>query len=837
MLHKTLISFLTIVSICCMATDAQAAKKEIKKSKKVAKTEQKADSTGSKPKVKAGSIESVIKAGATKQEGLFTVYNQDNKFYFMIPERLLGRDILVVNRISKSAAGLRTDFEGYAGDQINDAMIRLKKSPDGKKLFVENIKTYEMPRDTVGDMYQAVIRSNVQPIINSFEIKATNAAKDSLLIDVTELLNGDNELISFGPSFKETFKLNNYQKESSYVKSVKTFPINTEIKTVKTYMHSPENPYTRRSLSPTPATFELNSSFLLLPEQPMQPRYTDSRVGYFSERYVDFDKNPQGVKNVSMITRWRLEPKPEDVEKYKRGELVEPAKPIIYYIDPATPQKWIPYLIQGVNDWEPVFRKAGFKNAIMALEAPVNDSTWSLEDARHSAIVYKPSNTPNASGPHNCDPRSGEIMESHINWYHNIMLILRNWYMLQAGVNDSRAQQMVLPDELMGQLIRFVSSHEVGHTLGLRHNFGATSQVPVDSLRSATYLKKYGHTPSIMDYSRFNYVVQPEDNVDPNLLFPRIQDYDEWAIEWGYRRFPDMKTPEAEAEKLNNWIIEKQKNPRLWFGHELNRDDPRSQAEDLGDNQMKANALGIKNLKRVIAALPKWTATPNEGYKNLDMMATEVRSQYNRYIGHVIKWIGGVYENPVTQEQADVVYSFVEKSKQKEAMAFLERELFTAPTWLFNDELVAKTGMNSLFVMSSIYNRHLNNLLNRSVLSKLINAENNLGKQQAYTMSELYADLNRIIWSQSTPDIYRRELQKSYVEALINLSGLESAKGLEAFIVSYNAGRSYSDIESMAVYQLRQLNQKLASMSSADPMVAAHYQYLKHLINNVLVGK
>lgn len=832
-MNKIIISIFAITAVCCSLNDAQAQKK---KSKKATKTEQKTDSTSSKPKAKIGSIESIIKAGAVKQNGLFDVYAQDGKYYFMVPETLFGKDILVVNRLSKSAAGLRTKFEGYSGDQVYDAMIRLQRSPDGKKIFVEKIKTREMPRDTVGDMYQSVIRSNVQPILNSFEIKASNVAKDSLLIDVTDLLNGDSELIAFDPEFKDAFKLNSYQKERSYIKSVKTFPLNTEIKTVKTYMSSPENPYTRRSTSPTPATYEINSSFLLLPEVPMQPRYADPRVGYFSERYVDYDKNPQGVKNVSMITRWRLEPKPEDVEKYQRGELVEPAKPIVYYIDPTTPQKWIPYLIQGVNDWEPVFRKAGFKNAIMALEAPVADSTWSLEDARYSAIVYKPSDTPNASGPHNRDPRSGEIMESHINWYHNVMMLLRNWYMLQAGVNDPRAQQMTFPDELMGELIRFVSSHEVGHTLGLRHNFGATSLTPVDSLRSRTYLKKYGHTPSIMDYSRFNYVVQPEDGVEPELLNPRIQDYDEWAIEWGYRRFPELKTADAEVEKLNKWIIEKQKNPRLWFGHELNPDDPRSQAEDLGDNQMKANTLGVKNLKRVIEALPKWTVTPNEGYANLGIMYVEVLTQYDRYIGHVTKWIGGIYQNPVTQEQADVVYTFVERSKQKEAMAFLERELYNTPTWIFNKELVAKIGANNLKILTSIYTKHMASLLNKRVLTKLIDAENNLGKQ-AYTMSDLYSDLNRIIMSQTAPDVYRRELQRIYVDALINLSGLERKTGLEAFMVSSNSNIGYSDIESAAAYQLRQLKQRLAVMGSSDPMVAAHYQHLQHRIGNIMEGK
>lgn len=828
-----------IVALCmtiamCYSVDSFAQKK----TKKSFKTTEQATDTTIAEKPKKGTIESIIKPETKRQDGLFSVYKQEGKYYFLVPTSLLGRDMMVVNRMSQSAAELRTVFQGYAGDQINNDMIRLSKSPDEKRLFIEQIKTRELPRDTTGDMYAAVIRSNMQPIVHSFEIKAQNTAQDSILIDVTDFLLGDNDLVGFGSGYKETFKLNNLQKESSYIKSVKTFPINTEIKTVKTYMATPESlGYSRATASP--ATFEINSSFVLLPEVPMQPRYADPRVGYFSKRYIDYDLNPQGIKQVQMITRWRLEPKPEDVEKYKRGELVEPAKPIVYYIDPATPEKWIPYLIQGVNDWEPVFRKAGFKNAIRGERAPVGDSTWSLEDARYSAIVYKPSATPNASGPHNGDPRSGEIMESHINWYHNVMMLLRNWYMLQVGPNDPRAQQMTFPDELMGELVRFVSSHEVGHTLGLRHNFGATSLAPVDSLRNRDYLIRNGHTPSIMDYSRFNYIVQPEDGIEPELQYPRIQDYDEWAIEWGYRRFPELKTPQAEATKLNEWIIEKQKNPRLWFGHERNSNDPRSQAEDLGDNQMQANTLGIRNLKRVIEGLPKWTYEPNADYSSLKEMHREVTTQFKRYVGHVTKWVGGIYENPMTREQGETVYTFVEKAKQKEAIEFLARELYNTPKWLLNEEVFRKTGVNPTDVMMTLYNDNLRDILSVRILTNLINAEAALGKT-TYTMADLYNDLNRIIFDQSTPDAYRRILQKSYINTLISRSGLDNNSGSGASIIIVAMGldvNKSSDIRSFATYQLRELRQKLATTYSTDPMVRAHYQHLIREIDRVMDKK
>lgn len=819
-----LILFFAATALLCM--DVQAKKK--------VKTPT-ADTTKSEKKAKAGTIESVITDKAVRQDGMFTVFNQEGKYYFLVPTSLLGKDILVVNRLSQSAAGLRSGFSGYGGDQIYDAMVRFNRSPDSKRLFIEKIKTRELPRDTTGAMYQSVMRSNVQPILESFEIKAQSRAKDSMLIEVTDLLLGDNELIAFDPSVKSDYKISSPRRESSYVKSVKTFPTNTEIQTVKTYMSSPENPFSSRPAPASPATFVINSSFLLLPDVPMQPRYADARVGYFTERYTDFDQNPQGVKNLSMITRWRLEPKPEDVEKYKRGELVEPIKPIVYYIDPATPEKWVSYLIQGVNDWEPVFRKAGFKNAIRGERAPVGDSTWSLEDARYSAIVYKPSTIPNASGPHNGDPRSGEIIESHVNWYHNVMLLLRNWYMLQAGPNDPRARQLVFPDELMGELIRFVSSHEIGHTLGLRHNFGATSLTPVDSLRSRTFLKKHGHTPSIMDYSRFNYVVQPEDGIEPELQYPRIAEYDEWAIEWGYRRFPELATPQAEATKLNEWIIEKNKNPRLWFGHESNRDDPRSQAEDLGDDQMKANELGIRNLQRVMLGLPEWTKEANEGYSALASMYNGVITQFNRYLGHVSKWVGGVYENPMTLEQGSIVYRHVEKEKQKQAISFLEKQLFNAPQWLLSDDIFRKTGLDATDVMARLYGSQLSSILSTRVLTNLINAEATNGSN-SYTQGDLYNDLNRIIFS-GTPDVYRRILQKNYISTLIDRSELSDQSGAIVIMAMGLNTNKMSDVQSFAAYQLKQLQTRISAMHSTDPVVKAHYDHLVRSITKAFATK
>lgn len=723
----------------------------------------------------------VITARAKTDEGLFKVHRVDEFYFFEIPDSLLGRDILVVNRISKGAAGVRIGMSGYAGDAIGENVIRFEKGP-GNRLFLKNISYSERARDSTGDgMYRSVLNSNIQPIAVAFDIKAyfrdSVTSHRASVIDVTQFINTDNDILFFEANQKRAYSLGGLQTDRSYVEAVKSYPMNIEIKTVKTYMRAPAQQGPgggqMQQMSSGPVTFELNSSLVLLPKVPMQPRYFDPRVGYFATGYTDFDANPQGVKRVVMITRWRLEPKPEDVEKYKRGELVEPQKPIVFYIDPTTPKKWVPYLIQGVNDWNVAFERAGWKNAIVAKEAPKNNPEWSLDDARHSAIVYKPSDIPNASGPHVHDPRSGEILETHVNWYHNVMQLVRNWYFIQTAAVDPKARKMKFDDELMGQLIRFVSSHEVGHTLGLRHNYGSSSTVPVENLRNKTWVEANGHTPSIMDYARFNYVAQPEDNISQAGLFPRIGEYDKWAIEWGYRWFPDYQTPDAERPKLNQWITEKISNSSyLWFGTETDPNDPRAQNEDLGDNAMKAGAYGIRNLKRILPNLMEWTKEPNEDYAGTRMMYNELVIQFGRYMGHVSKNIGGITTTPRMVEESGPVYDFVPRATQKDAINFIQQQLFTTPAWLLDKKIFQATGINGMTTIGNLQQGVLNRLLSPSTFDKLLQFES-LDPKKAYLASELLSDLKKGIWTElttkTTIDLYRRNLQKIYVERLVAL--------------------------------------------------------------------
>ncbi|MFM2138394.1 MAG: hypothetical protein RJA57_701 [Bacteroidota bacterium] len=803
----------------------------------------------------------VITGKAVSDPGLFTVHKVEDKYYFEIADSLFNRDILVVNRISKAAAGMRTQgsFFGYGGDQIGQNVVRFDKGPNNK-VFLRNISFAEYAKDSTSPMFTAVTNSNVQQIAASFDIKSLGKDSSGVVIDITDLISGDNEVLFFNAGIKTMMRIGSQQNDKSYVSTVRSYPINVEIRTVKTYGRTPAAPGSTGGGSTASGflTVELNSSMVILPKNPMQARYFDPRVGFFTVGYTDFDANPQGVKSMNLIKRWRLEPRPEDMERYLRGDLVEPQKPIVFYIDPATPKKWVPYLIQGVNDWQVAFEKAGFKNAIIGREAPTReqDSTWSLDDARNSAIVYKPSDVANASGPSIADPRSGEIMESHINWYHNVMELLRDWYFIQASPNDTGARKMQFDDELMGQLIRFVSSHEVGHTIGLRHNYGSSSSVPVENLRNKAWVEANGHTPSIMDYARFNYVAQPEDKVGRSGIFPRIGDYDNWAIEWGYRAFPQFKGPDEEKAHLNKWVMGKLTDKRLWFGTETNPDDPRSQSEQVGDDAMKGSYYGIRNLQRIVPNLMDWTREANEGYDNLEQMFGQVGMQYMRYMNHVAKYVGGVMETPKMVEESGPVYEIVAEAKQREAVEFINKNLFTTPDWLLNFEILNRTGAKGspfadvrspdgsvrIYSLGTLQDNMLNRLLSTRTLNKLLEAEAVQGPK-AYQVTELLSDLKKGIWTElparKPVDIYRRNLQKSYVQVLSNLVTPASASNTIVIGSGGSNNLDKSDIRSLVRAHLQSLRGEINAAAAVipDPMTRYHLQDLSNRIDNTLNPK
>lgn len=827
---------LSLATLLLLGATTHAEAKIFERKKKKAQTEVKAapakqNINGLKPYAQ------VITPKAKSSFGFLTVHKVDNNYFFEIPDSMLNRDILIVNRISKAPTSRQKSRVGYPGDILGSKVIRFENK-DNKRILVREYSYRERSENKDG-MFQSVRNSNTQPIVANFGIETIK--KDSLtrnyVINVSVFLQKENPLFSFDADSKEYIGLLNMVGEGTYIDTLKAFPKNIEISTTVTYQSKKgmSNVGFLETGSPRiPLTYELNSSMVLLPEVPMKARLFDPRVGYFTVGYTDFDSNPQGIEYKKLITRWRLEPKNEAA--YLRGELVEPKKPITIYIDPATPKKWVPYLIQGVNDWQVAFEKAGFKNAIYALEAPTDDPSWSLEDARHSAIVYKPSDIPNASGPHINDPRTGEILETHINWYHNVMSLLRDWYMIQAGTIDEAARKMQLDDELMGQLIRFVSSHEVGHTLGLRHNFGSSHTVPVEKLRDKAWVEANGHTPSIMDYARFNYVAQPEDGITRAGIFPRIGIYDKWSIEWGYRWLPQFQTPEDEVAFSNQSIIEKLKTDvRYTFGTESDPNDPRNQSEDLGDDSMLASLYGIKNLKRIVPQILTWSYEPNKSYAGAGEIYSGVVSQFNRYLGHVTKNVAGIYSNSITVEQTDeIAREFVPANIQKRAIAFLNEQLFTTPEWLIDRQLMEKAKILPVNVICSLQSGVLARLINKNTLDKMSENEILNGKK-AYTSAQMFNDLKKVIWSNlGQSDIYKRNMQKAYVENLINMLDKKGNADKNA------SGKrpAYSEAPAIAHGQLTELKRLTTSAASMTSGTAkGHYQNLITLIDTALSNK
>ena len=714
-------------------------------------TEKKADST------QKGSLQAyskVITAGAKSKSGLFTVSQVDTKFYFEIPDSLLRRYMLVVTRYTATPQG----SGNFGGEKANEQTIYFEKGPNNT-LFLRSLDYRQDVRKADAMLAKAIAGSDENPIVTAFPIKTINPANGNMVVEVTDAFKKDNAMFSLAAAEKTAKKLNALADDRSFIESINTYPVNIEVKTTKTYSGA----------NSSSVTLRLNTSIVLLPKTPMRKRFFDERVGYFANKLVLFDDDLQRAQTKYVVQRYRLEPKDADIKKYQAGQLVEPKKQIVYYIDPATPKKWRKYLIEGINDWQKAFEAAGFKNAIIGKEWPENDTTMSLEDARYSVVRYYASETPNAYGPRISDPRSGEIIESHVGWFHNVMKLVQNWYMIQAGPLDPRARKMHLDDELMGQLIRFVSSHEIGHTIGLRHNMGASSATPVEKLRDKKWVEANGHTVSIMDYARFNYVAQPEDNISPKGIYPRIGIYDEWAIKWGYTYYPKA-TDEYEEEKILSKLTTESlaANPKLWFGGEGKDEDPRSQAEDLGDNSILASDYGIKNLKRVVPNLIKWTYEPGDAYDNLSDMHKAVVRQFGRYLYHVLKNVGSNYVTKRTVDEKAVVYRPVSKEKVKAAIDYVGRQLFVAPLWMYPQEIAQLIPMKAADEISDQQNQILNMLLSPGMLYNI--SQKALQFEGAYTVPEFLNDLQQTVWVKFSGDekldVYRRSLQRGYIEKM-----------------------------------------------------------------------
>ena len=790
----------------------------------------------------------VITKKAVSQKGVFTVHFQDDKYLFEIPDSLLGRELLAVTRFTKVAGGARK----YGGEEVNEQSLLFEKGP-GQRIFMRVVSLISKA-DSTQTISKAVKSSYLDPIVAAFDIKAYGKDSSSSVIDITDFFKGDNQAVSLRSAEKRSFNLSAIASDRSYIESIKSYPINIEVRTVKTYSASAPTPGgIPGGASAIPAasnagavTFELNTSIRLLPKTPMNTRLFDSRVGYFADNFVQYSDDQHKVENQVFAVRYKLEPKPQDLEKYKQGELVEPVKPIIYYIDPATPKKWVPYLIAGVNDWNVAFEKAGWKNAIQGKEWP-NDSTMSLEDARFSVIRYFASDIENAYGPQVHDPRSGEILESHIGWYHNVMSLVHDWYLIQTAAVDPGARKMKFDDTLMGSLIRFVSSHEVGHTLGLRHNMGSSSKTPVEKLRDKKWVEANGHTASIMDYARFNYVAQPEDNISQSGLFPRIGDYDKWAIKWGYTY--TGVGDEADKKINNKWIVDAlSANDRVWFGGEGFNADPRAQTEDLGDNSVIASEYGIKNLKRIVVKLPEWTKEEGDDYENLTDTYGQLVGQFNRYMGHVIKNVGGVYETFKSVEQDGDVYAPTPSDRQKSAMQFLQNQLFATPKWILDNNILNKISSPVANErLQSIQTNILRSLLDKGRLYRLTTSNTRFGNA-TYSLHDMMEDTRKGLFSELTSrqatDVFRRNLQKTYVTQLGDLINPSSSPSISAAsaparMVGPSVDVENTDVVSEAKAQLKKLAASIQASKASikDPSSLSHFDDLQDRIKHILDPK
>lgn len=815
--------FIAIIMSLAFAMPVDAQRSEIKRKRKKDKKEvsvppkkKETDKNAIKP------YDEVITKEAVSDSGLFHVHKIKDDFYYEIPFANLEKDMLWVSRIAQIPLGLGGGYVN-AGSKTNEQVVHWQRYND--KILLK-VKSYTNIADSTKAISNSVRVNNYEPTLFAFDIKAFSKDSTAAVIDVTKLFSTDVKAISgLSARMRKEYKVTKLDGDRSFINSIKSFPENIEVKQDFSYNASePPSEQNAQTIS-----LQMNQSMILLPEEPMQPRLYDPRVGFFTVSQYDYGSDKLKADKKTYITRWRLEPK--DPEAYARGELVEPIKPIVYYLDPGTPENLKEYIKQGIEDWQKPFESAGFKNAILAKDAPTpeEDPDFSPEDIRYSVVRYVASTTRNAMGPSVSDPRSGEIIESDIIWYHNHLRSYRNRYLLETGAANPSARTLNTPPEEIGEMMRMVIAHEVGHALGFPHNMAASYAYDVESYRSGDFTQKNGIAASLMDYARYNYIAQPGDQ---NIRFVRqMGPYDHYATNWGYRQIPEVNDPAEETAILNQWIKEKGNDPIYTFGRQSSRFDPQSQTEGIGNDPIKASTYGIKNLKYVAQNLPSWTSDKTNNYGDLEELYGEMLGVYSRYVGHVVTNIGGVYENIKTPSQEGQVYTHLDKESQQASMDWLQAELFSTPAWLLEPSILQNIDHAGYFErMRRVQSRYLSSLLSFDRMGRLIDAETL--NTNYYSALKMLQDVRKGLFKETktakSVDIYRRNLQRTFVERmkfLMTDEGPKARQGRPGFEGTLNYKVSTSDVQPLVRGELQSLKRTLKSARNAGVNTITKYHY------------
>jgi len=762
----------------------------------------------------------VITKDAKSDTGVFTVHRIGERLYYEIPAIQLNKEFLWVSQIARTTVGA-----GQGGQAVGSRVVKWERH--NNRVFLRSI-SYDIVADRKLPIAQAVQAANNEAILMAFNVEAVGK-DDAPVIDVTRLFT--TEVPEF--SARGRVRSRQFDPTRSFIERAVSFPENIEVEATHTYstgveLQGPQPVPTANGARPGSASVVMHYSMVKLPDQPMTPRVFDERVGYFTVQQYDYGRDEHRAQRRRYITRWRLE------KKDPAAALSEPIKPIVFYIDPATPTKWVQSIKRGIESWQPAFEEAGFKNAILAKDAPTReqDPDWSPEDARYSVIRWLPSQTENASGPHISDPRTGEILESDIQFHHNVMNLVRDWYFVQVGPLDPRAAKLPLPDDLMGRLLEYVTAHEVGHTLGFQHNMKASSEYPAENIRDAAWVKKMGHTPSIMDYSRFNYVAQPEDHIDPADLIPRIGPYDKWATMWGYKPIAGAKSPDEEKKTLDEWARAQDATPWLRFSTvDSAGSDPGELTEAVGDaDAVRSTTMGLKNLERVSDMLLTATTKPGEPYDDLEEVYGRLLGQWVLEMNHVAAVVGGVSSQQKVANQDGLRFVPLPRERQQAAVQFLAAHAFTTPMFVVKPEILRRiepAGTMERIRTSQL--RVLTNVMSEPRIARLVEQEAVDGAS-AYKPTEFFTDVRRAIWSEVeatsvTVDPYRRNLQRAYLDVMNDkINGRQASVG---------------ESRSLARNELRTLDGSVrtALMRTTDRSTRAHLQDVRDQIGRILDPK